>query len=494
MERRKHKKVVVFRPLYAVGGQELGYLPGTRGGEDVALGAGGLRHPRRGGARERAWRRSPPAGMLEVLPLTHIRGRSLHDAFVIVDEAQSLERGVLLTVLSRIGQGSRVVLTHDVAQRDNLRVGRHDGVDRGDRGAEGASALRARDADPFGAVADRRDGHGSAGGPPARGRFDRSMPGFVRRDHIECPGHMSPVVGSRPRSPCATGVQRAPTRHESSASVAPATELGGRRCVGCDPRGRDARGADAATGRPRVAPCPCPRRRDTFVSPAVAAGSAPVSALAGRAARSVGVAGGLLPGRRPADPAAGPSTAQRRRSTIGRPDVRCQRDRQADHRRQSAEQRAAERQAQGGRGRRGGRGAARRRPPRRAAPQSRRPAEAAPEPARRPYGPIPASCNEYTRQPGDRLRAHARGGLRARPDALPGQAVDQGERLEPQGEQHGSGAYGIPQALPGSKMADVRRRLADQPGHPDQVGPRLHQGPVRQPVRRLVALAEHGWY
>ena len=41
--------------------------------------------------------------MLEVLPLTHIRGRSLHDAFVIVDEAQSLERNVLLTVLSRIG-------------------------------------------------------------------------------------------------------------------------------------------------------------------------------------------------------------------------------------------------------------------------------------------------------------------------------------------------------------------------------------------------------
>ena len=66
--------------------------------------------------------------MLEVLPLTHIRGRSLHDAFVIVDEAQSLERNVLLTVLSRIGQSSRVVLTHDVAQRDNLRVGRHDGV------------------------------------------------------------------------------------------------------------------------------------------------------------------------------------------------------------------------------------------------------------------------------------------------------------------------------------------------------------------------------
>ena len=67
-------------------------------------------------------------GLIEVLPLTHIRGRSFHDYFVIVDEAQSLERGVLLTVLSRIGQSSRVILTHDVAQRDNLRVGRHDGV------------------------------------------------------------------------------------------------------------------------------------------------------------------------------------------------------------------------------------------------------------------------------------------------------------------------------------------------------------------------------
>ena len=67
-------------------------------------------------------------GMLEALPLTHIRGRSPHAALVLPAEAQSLERNVLLTVLSRIGQNSKVVLTHDVAQRDNLRVGRHDGV------------------------------------------------------------------------------------------------------------------------------------------------------------------------------------------------------------------------------------------------------------------------------------------------------------------------------------------------------------------------------
>ena len=127
MERRQHRRVIVFRPLYAVGGQDLGYLPGTEAekmgpwGQAVfdTLGAVVSRE-----VVEEVLDRD----MLEVLPLTHIRGRSLHDAFVIVDEAQSLERGVLLTVLSRIGQNSKVVLTHDVAQRDNLRVGRHDGV------------------------------------------------------------------------------------------------------------------------------------------------------------------------------------------------------------------------------------------------------------------------------------------------------------------------------------------------------------------------------
>ena len=127
LERRQHRKVVVFRPLYAVGGQELGYLPGTENekmspwGQAVYDTLSAITTPE---VIEEVLDR----GMLEVLPLTHIRGRSLHDSFVIVDEAQSLERGVLLTVLSRIGAGSRVVLTHDIAQRDNLRVGRHDGV------------------------------------------------------------------------------------------------------------------------------------------------------------------------------------------------------------------------------------------------------------------------------------------------------------------------------------------------------------------------------
>jgi len=127
LEKQQHRKIVVFRPLYAVGGQELGYLPGDQGekmnpwGQAVFDTLGAL-------VSDNVLEEVVERGILEVLPLTHIRGRSLHDSFVIVDEAQSLERNVLLTVLSRIGQNSRVVLTHDVAQRDNLRVGRHDGV------------------------------------------------------------------------------------------------------------------------------------------------------------------------------------------------------------------------------------------------------------------------------------------------------------------------------------------------------------------------------
>ncbi|MCT2043533.1 PhoH family protein [Pseudoclavibacter alba] len=127
LERGLQRKIMVFRPLYAVGGQELGYLPGD---QDEKMGPWGqaVYDTLSAIVSDNVIDEVIARDLLEILPLTHIRGRSLHDAFVIVDEAQSLERNVLLTMLSRIGQNSRVVLTHDVAQRDNLRVGRHDGI------------------------------------------------------------------------------------------------------------------------------------------------------------------------------------------------------------------------------------------------------------------------------------------------------------------------------------------------------------------------------
>lgn len=127
VERGTYKKAIIFRPLYAVGGQDLGYLPGTAEEKmspwaaavfdalEVICGAPTIDH-------------IIENELLEVLPLTHIRGRTLSDSFVVVDEAQNLEKMVLLTAMSRMGQNSKVVLTHDTAQRDNLRVGRYDGI------------------------------------------------------------------------------------------------------------------------------------------------------------------------------------------------------------------------------------------------------------------------------------------------------------------------------------------------------------------------------
>jgi PhoH-like ATPase len=127
MEQRVHKRVVVFRPLYAVGGQDLGFLPGSES-EKMNPWAGAVQDALESIVGPEVIDEVIDRELLEVLPLTHIRGRSLTDSFVIIDEAQNLERSVLLTALSRLGRGSRVVLTHDVAQRDNLRVGRFDGV------------------------------------------------------------------------------------------------------------------------------------------------------------------------------------------------------------------------------------------------------------------------------------------------------------------------------------------------------------------------------
>jgi PhoH-like ATPase len=127
LERRTHRKVIVFRPLYAVGGQDLGYLPGSET-DKMSPWAAAVHDALESIAGPEVIEEVVERELVEVLPLTHIRGRTLTECFVIVDEAQNLERMVLLTALSRLGEGSRVVLTHDVAQRDNLRVGRRDGI------------------------------------------------------------------------------------------------------------------------------------------------------------------------------------------------------------------------------------------------------------------------------------------------------------------------------------------------------------------------------
>ena len=161
LERRTHQRVVVFRPIYAVGGQDLGYLPGSESEKMSPWGAAVTDALESMVGRE-VIDEVIDRGLLEVLPLTHIRGRSLTDSFVVIDEAQNLERSVLLTALSRLGRGSRVVLTHDVAPaRQPARRTSRRHRER-DRDAQGPSAVRARDPDAIGAVSHRRPGHPGA--------------------------------------------------------------------------------------------------------------------------------------------------------------------------------------------------------------------------------------------------------------------------------------------------------------------------------------------
>lgn len=152
LERRTQRKVVVFRPLYAVAADSSS-IPTRGADEKMGPWAQGVFDTLEGLASQEVIEEVLARGMLEVLPLTHIRGRSLHDSFVIVDEAQSLERNVLLTVLSRLGSGSRGGAHHDVAQRDNLRVD-DEWVAAVIEKLKG-HPLRAHHADPQRTVADR---------------------------------------------------------------------------------------------------------------------------------------------------------------------------------------------------------------------------------------------------------------------------------------------------------------------------------------------------
>jgi PhoH-like ATPase len=127
VEQELFQRVLVFRPLFAVGGQELGYLPGSES-EKMSPWAAGVTDALAAFCEPSTIDHLLGERVLEVLPLTHIRGRTFTNSIVIIEEAQNLERNHLLSTISRVGSGSRVFLTHDVAQRDNLRVGRDDGI------------------------------------------------------------------------------------------------------------------------------------------------------------------------------------------------------------------------------------------------------------------------------------------------------------------------------------------------------------------------------
>jgi PhoH-like ATPase len=137
----KYQKLIVSRPVQPVG-KDIGYLPGTleekmepwiapiRDNLDFLLGANGKKH--QGGRKKKSDEHSISSdpylelmqqkGLIEIEAISFIRGRSIPNAFIIIDEAQNLTIHELKTIVTRVGEGTKIVLTGDIEQIDNVDV------------------------------------------------------------------------------------------------------------------------------------------------------------------------------------------------------------------------------------------------------------------------------------------------------------------------------------------------------------------------------------
>lgn len=120
-----YDRILVSRPTLPMG-QDIGYLPGTvmekltpwmypisDNIELIMRNNSGAKHKIRG------FRELVDMGILIVEPLTFIRGRSIHNQYLIVDEAQNLTPHEIKTIITRVGDGTKIILTGDPYQIDN---------------------------------------------------------------------------------------------------------------------------------------------------------------------------------------------------------------------------------------------------------------------------------------------------------------------------------------------------------------------------------------
>lgn len=127
VRRKRYRSVLVARPIFPLG-RDLGFLPGDVGQKlepwmkpiadtvEFLMDAGGVVK----GCRDcEALIR---AGLMEIQPLTYIRGRSISNRFVVIDEAQNLTPLEVKTVITRMGRAAKIVLTGDPYQIDNPYV------------------------------------------------------------------------------------------------------------------------------------------------------------------------------------------------------------------------------------------------------------------------------------------------------------------------------------------------------------------------------------
>ncbi|MBI3991852.1 MAG: PhoH family protein, partial [Candidatus Lambdaproteobacteria bacterium] len=128
MEENTYTKLLVSRPIFPMG-KDIGYLPGTAQEKlepwmqpifdnlEYLIGSPVSKsHPAKG------YQALIDQGLINIEPLTYIRGRSIPNQFMIVDESQNLTPHEIKTIITRVGSGTKIVLTGDPYQIDNPYV------------------------------------------------------------------------------------------------------------------------------------------------------------------------------------------------------------------------------------------------------------------------------------------------------------------------------------------------------------------------------------
>lgn len=125
---KKYKTLVICRPIQSVG-NEIGFLPGTieeKMEPWIAPIKDNLRFLLGNGKRARQVEETLAMlfeeGTIEIQAMTYIRGRSIAGAYMVIDEAQNLNMHELKTIITRVGEGTKIVLTGDIEQIDNQKV------------------------------------------------------------------------------------------------------------------------------------------------------------------------------------------------------------------------------------------------------------------------------------------------------------------------------------------------------------------------------------
>jgi len=122
LDDRLYKRLVVSRPVQPLG-KDIGFLPGTleeKMAPWLAPIEDNLKYLMSGDRTTLDM--YVQKGLIEVEALTYIRGRSIADAYIVIDEAQNLTSHELKTILTRVGEGTKIVLTGDIEQIDNIYV------------------------------------------------------------------------------------------------------------------------------------------------------------------------------------------------------------------------------------------------------------------------------------------------------------------------------------------------------------------------------------